>query len=575
MLPITVNSPRKPLANAKISDGVLARLRGDLASRRIGSGIDWLENHRDLLAGLNPSQKNAAALLGYLAQWVDIGFDHPHLVKQLLSRFPYVLRAALPLTDYVHLRMAEGLVAMAEEEPEGAIRQFETVLSFEDEIQDKELVAIANFWIGRCQRKMGQYDVALKYTVKAKEVALHLGYPKMAAVMQVLESWLIFQGGKAQAARRTLKEAEGVLLDTDDYVTRGNIQSAYGRIARRQGRYDEALQHFADSIAEYTKRNPHHRNLARALANIAFVKRLIAVRLGKRIDREVARRWKTNRRMPVPGAPRKLRERALLERLGAEALAHLAEAERIYTVYGDHRGLGTVRVHRGWLCLDRGDLDAAASEAAAAHRLGEDKKDYILEARARILQSTVENAKFEEQIDERSGLSHHAQLACDFARDAVECAQHTQNRRLLARAYIAQGFVLANDFFDDPQAAGESCDRAAALLKPEGQDYVWEDLQALKRKLLKAGSIDSVLRQWSQGIVGDKTFQQITEEFAGIVIPKVWKRQGRKISRVATRLSISPKKVRRILSKAGLLSKNRVESRGQPEETNLRAGTGA
>jgi len=90
---------------------------------------------------------------------------------------------------------------------------------------------------------------------------------------------------------------------------------------------------------------------------------------------------------------------------------------------------------------------------------------------------------------------------------------------------------------------------------------VWEDLQALRRKLLKAGTIDSVLRQWSQGIVGDKTFQQITEEFASIVIPKVWKREGRKISRVAARLSISPKKVRRVLSKAGLIeSRNRVES---------------
>jgi DNA-binding NtrC family response regulator len=204
------------------------------------------------------------------------------------------------------------------------------------------------------------------------------------------------------------------------------------------------------------------------------------------------------------------------------------------------------------LYLDSGDLDAAAAEGATAYRLGEDKRDVILEARARILQSRVENAKFEEQVDEKSDLRQRAQVALDFAHEAVELAKHTQNRRLLARAHIAQGFVLANDFFGDPHAATECCDRAAALLRPEGQDYVWEDLQALRRKLLKTGSTDSVLRQWSQGIVGDKTFQQISEEFAGIVIPKVWKREGRKISRVAARLSISPKKVRRILSKAGL-----------------------
>jgi hypothetical protein len=31
----------------------------------------------------------------------------------------------------------------------------------------------------------------------------------------------------------------------------------------------------------------------------------------------------------------------------------------------------------------------------------------------------------------------------------------------------------------------------------------------------------------------------------------VWEREGRKVSRVATRLSISPKKVRRILARVG------------------------
>ena len=48
----------------------------------------------------------------------------------------------------------------------------------------------------------------------------------------------------------------------------------------------------------------------------------------------------------------------------------------------------------------------------------------------------------------------------------------------------------------------------------------------------------------------NQSFQQVTEEFARIVIPKVWEREGRKISRVAAKLSISPKKVRRILHSA-------------------------
>jgi hypothetical protein len=56
----------------------------------------------------------------------------------------------------------------------------------------------------------------------------------MAAIVQVLESWLAFQKGKLNEAVRLLQEAESTLSATDDFVTRGNIQSAYGRIARRQ-----------------------------------------------------------------------------------------------------------------------------------------------------------------------------------------------------------------------------------------------------------------------------------------------------------------------------------------------------
>jgi len=75
----------------------------------------------------------------------------------------------------------------------------------------------------------------------------------------------------------------------------------------------------------------------------------------------------------------------------------------------------------------------------------------------------------------------------------------------------------------------------------------------LKSHIMQASGMNDTLRGWSEGMVGEKTFQQITEEFAEIVIPKVWLREGRKISRVAECLSISPKKVRRILRNGGFL----------------------
>ncbi len=36
------------------------------------------------------------------------------------------------------------------------------------------------------------------------------------------------------------------------------------------------------------------------------------------------------------------------------------------------------------------------------------------------------------------------------------------------------------------------------------------------------------------------------------MIPKVWEQEARKVSRVSKRLSISPKKVRRVLERLGL-----------------------
>jgi len=414
------------------------------------------------------------------------------------------------------------------------------------------VLAISSFWMGRCLRKEGRYDDALAYTVKGKELALQLGCEKMAAVMQVMESWLAFQKGKLKDASAILREAERVLSETDDFISRGNIQSAYGRIARRQGRYDRALEHFENSLLEYKRGNPQHIHLARALVNTAYVKRLIALRAQVAIDATLA-----NRRTGATGngAGEQVRsERAQIRQLRTEALAQLAEALTIYERHRNHRGIGSVHINYSYLQLDEGDLDRASAEAAEAYQHGEEKRDSILMARARILQCMIENARLEEQIDEDPDRRVH--IAHDFAHDAVESAKQTQNRRLLARALVWEGLTYCHGNSPDREAARRCCDAAIALLRPAGPLYGWEDLEALKSRLSYSGQVETALQEWSKGLTHDKTFQQITEEFANILIPRVWEREGRKISRVAVRLSISPKKVRRILHSAGLIREN-------------------
>ena len=136
----------------------------------------------------------------------------------------------------------------------------------------------------------------------------------------------------------------------------------------------------------------------------------------------------------------------------------------------------------------------------------------------------------------------HAHLAQDSAQEAIELAKSTENRRLLAYAYIWQGLTHRNRFFNDLESGRLSYDQAVTMSKGVHAEGAWDDLRTLNARVLRAAGVTPILRTWSQGSVGDKTFQQITEEFAELIIPKVWEREGRKISRVATRLSISPKR---------------------------------
>ena len=517
---------------------LLDGLRQDLGQRRIGAGMARLDDCWEKMGRLDPAHQDAAALLCYVAQWVDAGWRDVDVVQDGLGAFPKGRRATLPLTDYACVLMAEGMVWVAEEHVDRALANFGLVLSLRAEIADPVLQALAHFWSARCNRKAGEYDGALHHAAEGYRFATEAGMRPMAAAMQVAESWLLFQKGRIKDALKLLGEAEAVLVKTDDYVTLGNIQSSYGRMYRREGRYDLALRHFSNAIEEYSKRDPEHRNLARSLANMGYVERLIALQLRKKIDADAAQRRRSEPEL-----------RRDYENIRAQALAHLDRASQIYEIHSNHRGSGTVCVNRGHLHLDSGDLYKADDEARRAHALGQEKNDYILMARAKLLECMVENTKLEEEIEDPAWVAH---LALEAAREAVEMARHTENRRLLARSQIWHGLTLCNTSPGSLDAARELSEQAAVLLKNEVQDHIWEDLQTLKSKVVRGGNLDSTLQAWSQGVVGERTFQQLTEDFADLIIPKVWEHEGRKVARVARRLSVSPKKVRRVLSRLGL-----------------------
>jgi tetratricopeptide (TPR) repeat protein len=524
--------------------------------RRISEGTAILEKAASGLVNLPPYHQHSADLLILIAQWVDVGYRNHHFLGSILHNFPTECRRKLSVEDYLRLRAVEGFLALSVEEVDRAIETFDFVLRAERDTPDEGLATLAHFWKGRAHRKKGEYEAAIHEIGSARELAQKNSHLTMlSAVIEVHEAWLLFQKGLKKEALKLLAHAESVLMETDYYLALGNIESARGRIVRRSGEYLKALEHFDRAIAIYTSGNPEHRNLARTLVNSAYVKRLLALQLRRKIDAGTRKASPTHaRKSGRPGANDPLASRTRYQQLCNEAIAQLNQAKNIYALEGHSAGIGTVIVNSGFLHLDRGDIDRAAREAVEAYRIGHEKNDHILMARARVLQAATENAKVEEQVGEDVDTALHANHAKDFSEEAIELARHTQNRRLLAGAYIARGMTAGNEFFREWDLARRCANEAADLIGAGENDHLADDLAALKAHIMQAYGIHDTLRSWSEGLVGDKTFQQVTEEFAEIVIPKVWLREDRKISRVAQSLSISPKKVRRILRNASLIT---------------------
>src|SRR2546423_5239111 len=147
-----------------VSAELLQQLRDSLQNRRIQDGIALLDRHRTDFAEVTPHENLGGTAVGCLAQWLDVGFDCEDLVLSLLTRFPKNSRHRLPLADYVHLRMAEAVIAMRREDLAEALGHLETALMVGEEIDDPRTVAIATLWKARCLRKAGEYEQALDLT---------------------------------------------------------------------------------------------------------------------------------------------------------------------------------------------------------------------------------------------------------------------------------------------------------------------------------------------------------------------------------------------------------------------------
>lgn len=529
---------------------VLGELTALFDARSLEAGLTLLREHFETFAAMTSESPRIGQAVELLAVWQDVGFDDRGTLETILGRLPVEVAVHLPVSEYVRIRLAKAALAVNKEEIASALSHLDFVLAFGQELGDMRVNALANVWKARCFRKAGEYDSALEYAQKARRIACEIQLTTLAAVIQMSESWLLFQKGSSKEAVRVLQEAESALRHTDDYITLGNIQSAYGRIARREGRYEQAVQYFEASLELFRRSPSPERHYARSFTNIAKTKRLLAMEVRRRMDADRERRQNA-KSVAAPGAnTNKSKDLERMRQLLQEAQTELAQASEIYERFPSHHGEGNVQLGFAEIALDLDHLDEADRAANAAFELGAMKQDYLLMCRARIAQAAIANARYEEQIEDSD---RFAQLAYDCAREAVAFAEHTQSRRMLARAYIWQGLILMNGFFQEPEIARASAAKAEEFLSVDRHGALWEDLKILQARILRRSKLDPNLRAWSQGVVGDKTLEQVAEEFEALLVSKVWEREERKVSRVAQRLSVSPKKVRRLLRRLGLL----------------------
>src|SRR5438270_890977 len=365
-----------------------------LAQRQIEEGFRILEQRTGELAQFEPQQEASAHVVLCIAEWVDAGYSDHRLIESLLNKFSAEQRRRLSIAEYLLLRMAEAFSCIAKEDADSAISLLQFVLQAERELNDPRLMVLAHFWKGRAHRKKGEYDAALHDIAEARRLASRVHESKLTSLIHIQEGWINFQLGRPKEGLRLLDQAEAGLKPGDDWLALGNIESARGRIVRRSGEYAQALHHFDRAVTIYAQRYPNHRNLARALVNAAYVKRLIALQLRKRIDLRAAEPGRGDSDRETRGG------HGRYIRLCREALDQLHRAGEIYAHHQHHGGTGTVLVNAGQLHLDQGQIDRAAQEAVKAYELAEQKHDHILMARARVLHSAAENARVEEQLGE-------------------------------------------------------------------------------------------------------------------------------------------------------------------------------
>lgn len=445
------------LWESEIQDSVVQEIEEAFVSRRIRYAGNILNEWLDVMPTLRLPQKNAAAMVDYFAwaMYLDPGFVP--VVETLICRFKEnIPRGSMPLLDLVHLNIAEGIVKLRLEQYSEAISHFEQAIYYADGSQHHNLMIVARYYLARGYLKSASYDKALTCVQSSREFAQQAGPIERVAMIESLEGLIRLLRGNTEKAERLFERAEAGLKgrEEDHLIEYGNLCLFRFRIARRRGDYIEAEKKLRQGITYYERHDPHHRNIARACTHLAVVYRLKAKQL------------ESEKRSPE-----------IVKKIGQnqnEALEFLKKAEEIYNMdpRRSQQGLSKVHITRASVLRDMWSLRDARQEVDEAFRLGQQKNDNLVMARARIVQCKI--ALQDGQYNLRT---------LELVEEAVRYSKATEYPRLQARALICQGMARLR-VLDDVLGAEKCRSDADSLLSGyNDRDYMRDELNELKEEI--------------------------------------------------------------------------------------------
>lgn len=482
-------STQSPLTEEEMQQ-VIPALAEAVTSREISQALVIVDRTVESLKTIPPLQPGAIHLLAYCAWAIDYYEPHLETVKGALERFRQIPRKGLTLSELVHLNIAEGLVMFHQEDYKEANALFKEAQDDADRSEDTELMTISRYYRGRVLWKMRHYDQSLIFIRDAISRDLAAKNHARVAAMELVEGWLLFLKGEIGSSQRVLDRASARLgSHSGAWVDLGNIRSFQGRLYREGGPeyYLKALDCFADTIEAFKDHNGGHRNVARAHINSAFVYRLMARDLDQ----------------PVTAENRDERQQQI-EQLRGKAFAAIKQALTIYR-FAPNRHLGALsRLHSvsALLYFDNADFAEAAAEAEHAYLCANQRGDNIGMANARIIQSKLVLDGIKGYDDPHDALR--------LAKDAVDYAEQTENRRVLARAYIRKGHAILELPEKDHMRAQQCLAKARKYLVPEDRDYLSSALRRLEKQIEEV----SEARQRPNALVAYTTVAQMRKDIA-------------------------------------------------------------